>query len=52
MQLERIPESERLRDTVVKAKFARLKPPLLGYIFDILVKILQVKKNGRYLHIL
>ena len=23
-----------------------IKPQLLGYIFDILVKVLQVKKNG------
>ena len=44
--LERIPESKRLKDTVVKAKFAAIKPKLLGYIFDIVAKVLQVKKNG------
>jgi hypothetical protein len=27
-------------------KFERIKPQLLGYIFDILVKVLQVKANG------
>lgn len=44
--LERIPESKRLKDTVVKARFAAIKPKLLGYIFDIVAKVLQVKKNG------
>ena len=46
MALERIPESKRLKDTVVKAKFAAIKPKLLGYIFDIVAKVLQVKRNG------
>jgi hypothetical protein len=46
MSLERIPESKRLKDTVVKAKFAAIKPMLLGYIFDIIAKVLRVKKNG------
>ena len=44
--LERISESKRLKDTVVKAKFVAIKPKLLGYIFDIVAKVLQVKKNG------
>lgn len=43
--LERIPESKRLKDTIVKAKFAAIKPHLLGYIFDIIAKVLRVKKN-------
>ena len=46
MALERIPESKRLKDIVVKARFAAIKPKLLGYIFDIVAKVLQVKKNG------
>ena len=46
MALERIPESKRLKDTEVKTRFAAIKPKLLGYIFDIVAKVLQVKKNG------
>ena len=45
MQLERIPEDKRLRDAVVKEYFAKIKPQLLGYIFDVLVKVLRFKKN-------
>jgi len=44
--LERIPESKRLKDTVVKERFAAIKPNLLGYIFDIIAKVIQVKKSG------
>ena len=44
--LERIPESKRLKDTEVKTRFAAIKPKLLGYIFDIVAKVLQIKKNG------
>lgn len=46
MQLERIPECKRLRDAVVKEYFSSIKPLLLGYIFDILVKVLNFKKNN------
>jgi len=45
-QLERIPKEDRLKEAEVKAKFAAIKPQLLGYIFDILVKVLRVKSNG------
>ena len=47
MALERIPESKRLKDTVVKAKFAPLKPKLLGYILDIVAKVIQNQKEWR-----
>ena len=46
MALERIPESKRLKDTEVKARLAIIKPKLLGYIFDIIAKVLQVKRDG------
>ena len=31
-------EQKRLRDAVVKEHFASIKPQLLGYIFDVLVR--------------
>ena len=46
MALERIPESKRLKDTEVKARLAIIKPKLLGYIFDIIAKVPQVKRDG------
>ena len=46
MALERIPDSKRLKDTEVKARLAIIKPKLLGYIFDIIAKVLQVKRDG------
>ena len=38
-------ERRRKLDEIWK-EFEILRPPLLGYIFDILVKVLQIKQNG------
>lgn len=45
-ELERIDVMARLGEDEVKSKFAALKPQLLGYIFDVLVRVLQVKNSG------
>jgi hypothetical protein len=46
IELERIPREKRRRVEEIWAEFDRIKPELLGYIFDMLVKVLQVKSNG------
>ena len=43
---ERIPKEKIQRIEVIWQEFNKLKPQLLGYIFDILVKVLQVRKNS------
>jgi hypothetical protein len=43
---ERIAKECRRKEQVIDAEFETLRPDLLGYIFDILVKVLQVKSNG------
>jgi hypothetical protein len=46
IELERIPREKQRRLEEIWAEFDSIKPELLGYIFDILVKVLQVKSNG------
>ncbi|MGD1838154.1 MAG: hypothetical protein ACPKPY_08870, partial [Nitrososphaeraceae archaeon] len=46
IQLERIPKERRKKIAEIWNKFNDLKSELLGYIFHILVKVLQVKKQG------
>ena len=46
VELERIPKERMVKLEVIWQEFEKLKPQLLGYVFDILVKILQVKRNG------
>jgi hypothetical protein len=46
IQLERISKEKRRKLSDIWNDFEKIKPQLLGYIFDILVKVLQVKKNG------
>jgi hypothetical protein len=41
-----IPKEKRRKKQDVHAEFDSIKPQLLGYIFDILVRILQVKSKG------
>ena len=41
-----IPKEERRKKEDICAEFETLKPGLLGYIFDVLVKVLQVKSKG------
>jgi hypothetical protein len=44
---ERIPKEKRRKKIDVHAEFDKsIRPQLLGYIFDILVKVLQVKSQG------
>ncbi len=43
---ERIAKESRRKEQVIEAEFEALRPDLLGYIFDILVKVLRVKSNG------
>jgi DNA polymerase elongation subunit (family B) len=42
-EFERIPDDKRKEESKVEAQFEETKPRLLGYIFDILVKSLQIK---------
>jgi hypothetical protein len=46
IELERISREKQRRLEEIWAEFDGIKPELLGYIFDILVKVLQVKCNG------
>jgi hypothetical protein len=46
IELERISREKQCRLENIWAEFDAIKPELLGYIFDILVKVLQVKSNG------
>lgn len=43
---EPIPKEKRRKKQDVHAEFDNIKPQLLGYIFDIMVKVLQVKSKG------
>jgi hypothetical protein len=44
-QLERIEKKNRLREQIVNKKFEELRPYVLGYILDILVKVLQFRET-------
>jgi hypothetical protein len=46
IQLERIPKEYRKKVEDIWDEFDELKPRLLGYIFDILVKVLQFKSEN------
>jgi hypothetical protein len=46
IQLERIPKERRRKLDDIWKEFETLKPQLLRYIFDILVKVLQIKQKG------
>jgi hypothetical protein len=43
---ERIPKEKRRKKKDVHTEFDSIRPQLLGYIFDVLVKLLQVKRKG------
>jgi hypothetical protein len=43
---ERIPKEKRRTKKDVHAEFDSLRPQLLGYIFDVMVKVLKVKSQG------
>jgi hypothetical protein len=46
IELERISREKQRRLEEIWAEFDGIKPEFLGYIFDILVKVLRVKSNG------
>lgn len=46
IQTETIPKGNQRRMKSIWAEFDRIKPQLLGYIFDILVKVLKWKKDN------
>ncbi|HJT82889.1 MAG TPA: bifunctional DNA primase/polymerase [Nitrososphaeraceae archaeon] len=46
IQLERIPKERRRKLEDIWKEFEILRPQLLAYIFDIIVKVLQVKQKG------
>jgi hypothetical protein len=46
IQLERIPKEKRKKIEKIWIEFEKIKPQLLGYIFDILTKMLRFKKEN------
>ena len=46
IKLERIPKENRRKQEDIWNEFETMKPKLLGYLFNILVKVLQVKQKG------
>lgn len=46
IELERIPRENERKLEVIWQEFEEIKPQLLGYILDTLVKVLQVKRSG------
>lgn len=44
-EYKRLPDDKRRSESEVLSEFERMKPQLLGYIMDILVKVLQIKAN-------
>jgi hypothetical protein len=46
IELERITKDKIRKVEEIWQEFEKIKPQLLGYIFDILVKVLQVKRSG------
>ena len=46
IQLERIPKKEKRKLPDIWNEFETLLPSLLSYIFDVLVKVLQIKQKG------
>jgi hypothetical protein len=47
LKVERIPEAKRRKEEEIKKEFERLKPYVLGYIFDVLVKYLGYKEKHK-----
>ena len=51
IELERIPSKSRKEESRVELQFEELRPKLLGFIFDILVKTLQIKPGLELSHL-
>ena len=47
LRVERIPEDKRKKEEEIKEYFERLKPFVLGHIFDILVKVLKYREEHK-----
>ena len=47
LRVERIPEDKRKKEDEIKQEFERLKPFVLGYVFDILVKVLKYREDHK-----
>jgi Bifunctional DNA primase/polymerase, N-terminal len=47
IELMRIPRDKRKLESQILAEFEQIKPKVLGYIFDVLVKALQIKPGLR-----
>lgn len=47
LRVERIPEEKRRKEEDIKKEFERLRPFVLGYIFDILVKYLKYREEHK-----
>jgi hypothetical protein len=47
IELMRIPRDKRKLETEILAEFEQIKPKVLGYIFDVLVRALQIRPNLR-----
>jgi hypothetical protein len=45
IELMRIPRDKRKLESQILSEFEQIKPKVLGYIFDVLVKALQIKPN-------
>ena len=45
LRVERIPEDKRKKEEDIKREFERLRPYVLGYVFDILIKYLDYKEK-------
>ena len=46
IKLERLPKENQRRLEIIWREFEKIKAQVLGYIFDILVRVLQIRKNG------
>ena len=46
IKLERLPKENQRKLETIWQDFEEIRPQVLGYIFDILVRVLQVRKNG------
>ena len=46
IKLERLPKENQRKLEIIWQEFEKIKGQVLGYIFDLLVKVMQVRKNG------
>jgi hypothetical protein len=46
IKLERLPKENQRKLEIILQEFEKIKAHVLGYIFDILVRVLQIRKNG------